>query len=157
MRAMPSQHSHPPISIRPPEQLRAWLIAYARRHDRPIRAIVTEALEEYRVLHDQEGNEKMRTVTTTHVRDSLRRAFIYNFMRPNETAHAPIEFPGIKYSNDGTLTDGMKAKATGHLIGVLRDNGYVIEVDEDADVTATLHRVLWDQISGSCCALAVEC
>jgi hypothetical protein len=142
---MPSQHSHPPISIRPPEQLRAWLIAYARRHDRPVRAVVTEALEEYRVRHDQDGHEKMRTVTTTHARDSLRRAFIYNFMRPDETAQAPIYFPGIQYRRDGTLTDSMKARATRHLIGVLRGNGYAIELDEDADMTAALHHVLWDK------------
>jgi hypothetical protein len=142
---MPSQHSHPPISIRPPAQLRAWLIAYARHHDRPVRTIVTEALEEYRARHDQEGNQSMRTVTTAHARDSLRRAFIYNFMRPDETAQAPIQFPGIEYSRDGTLTDGMKATATRHLINVLRDNGYLIEVDEDADATAALHHVLWDR------------
>lgn len=142
---MPSQHSHPPISIRPPEQLRTWLIAYARRHDLPVRAVVTEALEEYRARHNQEGNEKMRTVTTTHARDCLRRAFIYNFMRPNQTAQAPIYVPGIEYRRDGTLTDSMKVKATTHLIGVLRDSGYVIEVDEDADLTSVLHHVLWEK------------
>lgn len=142
---MPSQHSHPPISIRPPEQLRAWLIAYARRHDRPVRSVITEALEEYRARHDQEGNDTMRTVTTVHARDALRRAIIYNFMRPNEMAMAPIQVPGLQYTPAGTLTDAMKAKATQHLIGVLRDNGYVIEVDEDADATAALHHVLWDK------------
>jgi hypothetical protein len=43
---MPSQHSHPPISIRPREQLWAWLITYARHHDRSVRSVITEALEE---------------------------------------------------------------------------------------------------------------
>jgi hypothetical protein len=144
-RIMPSQHTHPPISIRPPEQLRTWLIAYARQHDRPVRAIVTEALEEYRARHDKEGNEHMRTVTTTHARESLRRAFIWNFMRPDQPAMTPIMFPGLQYRADGTLTDAMKAKATGHLIAVLRDSGYVIEAHDDDDVAAILHHVLWDK------------
>jgi hypothetical protein len=142
---MPSQHSHPPISIRPPEQLRTWLISYARQRDRPVRAVITDALEEYRARHDQEGPTTMQTMTTAHAKDCLRRAFTYNFMRPNEMAMAPIHVPGIKYSQDGTLTDAMKARATAHLIDALRDNGYVIEVDEEADTTAALHHVLWDK------------
>jgi hypothetical protein len=142
---MPSQHSHPPISIRPPEQLRAWLIAYARQHDRPVRWVITEALEEYRARHDQEGNSTMRTITSTHARDALRRAFIYNFMRPDAVAMTPIRLPGLEYSPAGTLTDAMKARATEHLIRVLKSNGYVLDVDENADATATLHHVLWDK------------
>jgi hypothetical protein len=142
---MPSQHSYPPISIRPPEQLRAWLIAYARCHDRPVRSVITEALEEYRARHDQGGDNAMRTVTSTHARDALRRAFIHNFMRPDAVAMTPIQVPGLKYSPAGTLTDAMKTKATEYLIRVLKDNGYVIEVDGDADATATLHHVLWDK------------
>jgi hypothetical protein len=142
---MPSQHAHPPISIRPPEQLRTWLIDYARRQDRPIRAIVTEALEEYRARHNQGGNEPMRTVTTTHARESLRRAFIWNFMVPDKPAMTPIQFPGLEYRSDGTLTDAMKARATQHLIDVLRGNGYLIEVDEDDEATVILHHALWDK------------
>jgi hypothetical protein len=142
---MPSQHSHPPISIRPSEQLRTWLVTYARQRDRPIRAIITEALEEYRARHDQEGDDTMPTVTATHAREYLRRVFTYNFMQPNETAMAPIQVPGVKYSAEGTLTDSMKARATRHLIETLHNNGYVIEVDKEADLTVTLHHVLWDK------------
>lgn len=142
---MPSQHSHPPISIRPSEQLRAWLITYARCHDRPVRSVITEALEEYRARHHQEGDNSMRTVTSTHAKDALRRAFIYNFMRPDAAAMTPIQVAGLEYSPAGTLTDAMKARATEHLIRVLNGNGYVIEVDEDADAIAALHHTLWDK------------
>jgi hypothetical protein len=145
MRIMPSQHAHPPLSIRPPEQLRIWLVDYARRHARPVRSIVTEALEEYRARHDQEGSENMRTVTTAHARESLRRAFIWDFMRSDMPAMTPIQLPGLEYDTHGILTDAMKAKATGHLIDVLRGNGYVIETGEDIDATAALHHALWDR------------
>lgn len=142
---MPSQHRHSPISIRPPEHLRDWLIAYARRHDRPVRAVVTEALEEYRMRHDQGDDEQMRTITTGHARDTLWRAFTYNFMRPNETAQAPIDVMGIEYNRDGTLSASMKARATEHLISVLRGNGYVLEFTDRGHSAALLHHVLWDK------------
>ncbi len=57
----------------------------------------------------------------------------------------PIDFPGLVYSDDGTLTDEMKAKGTQHLIDVLNDNGCVIEFDEDNDLNSSLHHVLWDR------------
>jgi hypothetical protein len=142
---MPSQHIYPPISIRPPEQLRKWLIEFARHQDRPVRAIVTEALEEYRARHDQEGSDHMRTVTPTHARESLRRIFVWNFMQPDKPAMTPIRVPGLEYNRDGTLTNAMKTKATEHLIEALRDNGYVAEVDDDLDVKAVMHHVLWDK------------
>jgi hypothetical protein len=142
---MPSKHTLPPISVRPPEPLRIWLTDYALRQNRPVRAIITEALEEYRARHDQEGNEHMRTVTTARASECLRRAFIWNFMRADKPAMTPIYFPGLEYNSDGTLSDDMKAKATEHLIAVLRDNGYVIEVDEDANVGDIVHHVLWDK------------
>jgi hypothetical protein len=130
------------LVIRPPEQLRDWLLDYASRHERPVRAVVTEALEEYRVRHEREA-DNMRTVTTAHARDYLQRAFTYNSMRPDQMAGVPIRSPGIAYSPDGTLTDSMKARATEHLIGVLRDNGYLIRSGTGTDATAALHHVLW--------------
>ena len=39
----------------------------------------------------------------------------------------------------------MKAKATDHLIEALRDHSYVVEVDDDLDVKAVVHHVLWDK------------
>jgi len=122
-----------------------WLIGYAQSQSRPVRAIVTEALEEYRARHEQESSEHMRTVTPTHARESLRRVFIWNFMRPDKPAMTPIQFPGLEYSHDGTLNDAMKAKAAEHLIDVLRNNGYFVEIDDDLDATAALHHVLWDR------------
>jgi hypothetical protein len=141
---MPSQHRYAPISIRPPEQLRDWLLDYAKRHGRPVRAVVTEALEEYRARHDQE-EDKMQTVTTALATDYLYRAFVYNFLQPDQGAGEPIWFPGIAYNSDGTLADGMKTKATQHLIEVLRGSGCIIFATADADAPAALHHVLWDR------------
>jgi hypothetical protein len=141
---MPSQHRHSPISIRPPERLRDWLTDYAERHGRSLREVVTEALEEYRARREQEGSNTMLTVTTAHARDCLRRTFIYNFMR-DQMVQAPIYFPGIEYSRDGTLSDHMKVLGTEHLIGILRDNGYVIRLSNGTGANTALHHVLWDQ------------
>ncbi len=78
---MPSQHGHPPISIRPPGHLRDWLFDYAERHERAVRAVVIDALEEYRARREQKDDDAMLTVTTSHARDYLQRAFTYYFMR----------------------------------------------------------------------------
>jgi hypothetical protein len=66
-------------------------------------------------------------------------------MRPDRTASEPIWFPGIAYNPDGVLTGGMKTRATGHLIGILRDNGFIIHAVTGDDPTAALHHVLWDR------------
>jgi hypothetical protein len=142
---MPHQHRHPPISIRLSGQLRDWLITYARNHERPVQAIVAEALEEYRAQHEQKGNVTMDTVTTAHARDYLQRAFTFHFMQPYETAQAPIAVPGVEYRRDGTLPADMKANATNHLLDILREHGYVIALDNGGDVAVALHHVLWDQ------------
>jgi hypothetical protein len=44
----PDRHAQNPISIRPPKDDRAWLEAYARDTGRPVRAVIVEALAEYR-------------------------------------------------------------------------------------------------------------
>ena len=53
---MPDRHAQTPISIRPPRDDRAWLEAYAAQTGRPVRAIIVEALAEYRARRtaDQE-------------------------------------------------------------------------------------------------------
>lgn len=45
---MTDRHAQNPISIRPPKDDRAWLESYARDTGRPVRAIIVEALAEYR-------------------------------------------------------------------------------------------------------------
>jgi hypothetical protein len=45
---MPDRHAQNPISIRPPRDDRAWLESYARQTGRPVRAVIVEALAEYR-------------------------------------------------------------------------------------------------------------
>lgn len=142
---MPNQHRHQPISIRPPEQLRDWLFDYAHQQNRPVRAIVIEALEEYRNRREEQEDESMHAVTSEHAKDYLRTAFIYNFMQPDQTAQAPIWFPGVEYRADGTLADDMKARGTEHFRTVLRDNGYVIKMHAGIDERSALHHVLWDQ------------
>ena len=61
-----------------------------------------------------------KTPPEPHVQEALRRIFIYQFMRPDDFAWAPIDFPGIRYDDDGVLADGMQAKATAHLIDAIR-------------------------------------
>jgi hypothetical protein len=133
------------MSIRPPEHLRDWLFGYAEQHGRPVRSVVIEAIEEYRSRREQEGNNLMRAVTSEHARNYLRIAFAHKFMQPDKMAHAPILFPGIQFSPDGTLPDRMKARGTKHLLDVLRENGYAITLGPGADAEAALHHVLWDQ------------
>jgi hypothetical protein len=58
-----------------------------------------------------------------HVQEALRQVFVYNFMRPDDFAWAPIAFPGARYDDDGVLADGMQAKATAHLVGAIRQHG----------------------------------
>lgn len=145
-RGMPSQHRHQPISLRLPEQLRDWVLAYASTHNRPVRSVVIEALEEYRAQRERKDGDTMHTVTSEHARNYLRIAFTHNFMRPDQPAWpTPIWFPGINYSADGTLSGDMKAKGTEHLLGVLRDHGYVIRMSAETDVRSALHHALWDQ------------
>jgi hypothetical protein len=141
---MPSQHRYQPISIRPPEHLRDWLLDYAEHQGRAVRSIVVEAIEEYRSRREQEGND-MPAVTSEQARNYLYIAFANTFLRPDKPAQAPIWFPGIEYGTDGTLSDRMKAEATRHLLRVLRDHGYVITLRSGTDVEAALHHVLWDK------------
>jgi hypothetical protein len=142
---MPSRHRYPPISVRPPELLREWLVDYAQQHDRSVRGVITEALEEYRARHEPEATHGMQAMTTEVARGYLHRAFAYNFMQPNRTAQAPIHFPGIAYQPDGTLAEGMQDKGTQHLIAVLRDNGCNVRHSDGTGARDALHHVLWDK------------
>jgi hypothetical protein len=47
---MTSRYKHPPISFRPPEGDRAWLLAESERTGYPVNAILREALTGYRVI-----------------------------------------------------------------------------------------------------------
>jgi hypothetical protein len=80
-----------------------------------------------------------------HVRETLRRTFIYKFMGPDDIASAPVSFPGIKYE-DGRLANGMKAEAAAHLIEALRGQGYeLLFPDPAADVLQAMQHILWDR------------
>jgi hypothetical protein len=81
-----------------------------------------------------------------HIQEALRRVFVYHFMRPDDFAWAPIDFPGVRYDNDGVLTDGMQAKAAAHLLEAIRGQGYEVVFDNPAtDPVTILHHVLWDR------------
>jgi len=41
---MPSKHKHPPLSYRPPEAERLWLLERAQRTGEPVNAILTAAV-----------------------------------------------------------------------------------------------------------------
>lgn len=80
-----------------------------------------------------------------HIREMVRRTFVYKFMRPNDFAWAPIDFPGVKYEGD-RLAAGMKERAAAHLVGALRSQGYEL-VFEDAgtDSTEVMKHVLFGE------------
>src|SRR5258708_25048519 len=45
---MPSQHRHSPVSFRPPEADRAWLLEHAKATGKAVNAVLTAALAAYR-------------------------------------------------------------------------------------------------------------
>lgn len=53
----------PTLTTRPPAELDGWLRDYAERTGRSLTDIVTAALAEYRVAHDQEGAVGSRVTT----------------------------------------------------------------------------------------------
>jgi hypothetical protein len=104
-----------------------------------------ERAEEIRVWESQRPGRGRRAMAAEHIQETLRRTFIFNFMRPDDFAWAPIDFPGVEYE-DGRLADGMQAKAAEHLIGALRDQGYEIVFHDTAtDMTQAVRHVLWDR------------
>jgi hypothetical protein len=87
-----------------------------------------------------------KTDPEPHVLEAVRRIFVYQFMRPDDFAWAPIQFPGVQYDNDGALADGMQAKATAHLIDALRRQGYELTFGNPAvDPVAMMQHLLWDR------------
>jgi hypothetical protein len=51
---MPSQHKHPPISLRLPEADRAWLYAYATQTGQPVNRILAQWVAEKRACLSSE-------------------------------------------------------------------------------------------------------
>ena len=81
-----------------------------------------------------------------HVQEALRRVFVYQFMRPDDFAWAPIDFPGVKYDQDGLLANGMQTRAAAHLVDAIRGKGYEFAFDDrGTDVTEAVRHVLWDK------------
>lgn len=54
---MPSQHKYSPVSFRPPEADRAWLIEQAREWGMPVNELLTRALREYRARWESSSDE----------------------------------------------------------------------------------------------------
>lgn len=87
-----------------------------------------------------------KTDPEPHVLEAVRRIFVYQFMRPDDFAWAPIQFPGVQYDNDGALADGMQAKATAHLIDAIRRQGYELIFGNPAvDPVTVMQHMLWDR------------
>jgi hypothetical protein len=104
--------------------------------------------EEIRAWMGRRPGRGRKAPPAPHVQEALRRVFVYNFMRPDDFAWAPIAFPGARYDDDGVLADGMQAKATAHLIGAIRQQGYELVFDNPAtDPMAVMQRILWDKWS----------
>src|SRR5262249_7463513 len=102
--------------------------------------------EELRVWASRRPGRGRRTGSGAQVQETLRRIFGYRFMRPDDFAWAPVDFPGVRYDQDGRLAEGMQAKAAAHLVDAIRGQGYEIVFDDPAaDVTGAMQHVLWDQ------------
>jgi hypothetical protein len=142
---MQSRRDQQPIAIRLPAEFREWLLRYAADRKRPLTSVVIEALEEYRAKHDQQGDDGMRVLPPEHAKHCLHGIFAHNFLQPDKPAWYPIQFPGLEYREDHTLADGMKDKATRHLLAALSEQGLTISSADPADATSALHHVLWDK------------
>lgn len=102
--------------------------------------------EEIRAWMNRRPGRGRKTTPAPHVQEALRRVFVYNFMRPDDFAWAPIDFPGARYDDDGMLADEVQAKATAHLIDAIRQQGYELVFDNPAtDPVAVMHHILWDK------------
>jgi hypothetical protein len=85
-------------------------------------------------------------VRDEHVQEALRRVFVYRFMRRDDFAWPPINFPGIRYDADGGLPDDMHIQAPVHLIEAIRAQGDDIVFDDpEADATEAMRCILWDK------------
>ncbi|GAA4897262.1 hypothetical protein LX16_1156 [Stackebrandtia albiflava] len=106
-----------------------------------------ERAEELRVWESRRPGQGRRTMLAQHVQETVRRTFIFRFLRPDDLASAPIDFPGVRYE-DGRLADGMQTEAAAYLIGALRDQGCEIVFQDPAtDPVQAVRRVLWDRWS----------
>jgi hypothetical protein len=102
--------------------------------------------EEIRAWMKRRPGQGRRATTEPHVQEALRKIFVYNFMRPDDFAWAPIAFPGIRYDGDGLLCDGMQSRATAHLISAISEQGYELVFDDPAtDEQAVINHILWDK------------
>jgi len=134
-----------------PKTVSAWRLRYAGFPEPDVKVGDTagwdpERAEEIRAWMSRRPGRGRKTVPTEHVREVLRRVFVYKFMRPDDFAWAPIDFPGVKYDTNGVLSDGMQAKAAAHLVDAIRQQGYELILDDPAaDPEETMRRILWDK------------
>ncbi|GLZ78184.1 hypothetical protein Afil01_29910 [Actinorhabdospora filicis] len=104
-----------------------------------------ERAAEIRAWESRRPGQGRRAMMADHVQETLRRTFIFRFMRPDDFSSAPIDFPGVVYEN-GRLAEGMQTKAAEHLIEALHDGGCeIVFQDAGADVVEAVRHVLWDQ------------
>lgn len=104
--------------------------------------------EELQAWASRRPGRGRRAVPTEDMQEALRRVFVFKFMRPDDLAMAPIDFPGVEYDADGRLVGGMQAKAAAHLVDAIRGQGYEIAFEDPAtDVTEAMRRILWDKWS----------
>lgn len=57
---VPSQHKHPPISVRLPDGDRAWLLACAEREGRSVNSLLAEGVAALRAARERHGTTKKR-------------------------------------------------------------------------------------------------
>ncbi|HEV2260153.1 MAG TPA: hypothetical protein VGS06_44165 [Streptosporangiaceae bacterium] len=104
--------------------------------------------EEIRAWASRRPGRGRRAVPAEHVQEMLRQVYVHQFMRPDDFAWAPIDFPGAQYDDDGLLVQGMQGRAAAHLAVAIRGQGYEIVFDDPGtDVTKAMHHILWDKWS----------
>jgi hypothetical protein len=101
--------------------------------------------KEFEVWESRRPGRGRRSAAAEHVEEVLRRIFVYQFMRPDDFAWAPVVFPGARYDREDRLVEGMQIEGAAHLVKAIRADGYeFIFEDPDKDAVEAMRRVLWD-------------
>lgn len=103
-----------------------------------------ERAEEIRVWESRRPGRGRRALLADHVQETLRRTFIFRFMRPDDFSSAPVDFPGAVYEN-GRLAEGMQTRGAAHLVAAIHEEGCDIVFEDPAtDAVEAMRHVLWD-------------
>jgi hypothetical protein len=122
---MPSQHKHPPISFRPPEADRSWLLEHAASTGQPVNAILVEAIARERARQEA-GTMDTGTRLSGFDRRAIARA---RALADAWTADSLRPITGRGAEDDGDLVRtealGIARKLLGDLLAIIdRGDGH---------------------------------